>query len=170
LILNTGLTPQAGGPLERQLVRAILDGQCSETTSVRSEPAQIAVALSPAEFCVFGPDAPTFRPAASSPDRRAQAIQQLRKANSPHGAMPRSVIRGQAARGSMAWILMVAGPGALPAVQQQSTAAKPLFDDAYGASVHLSRAQRPLATATLVVRDEEAAGSNPVTPTIPAGR
>ena len=25
--------------------------------------------------------------------------------------MPRSVIRGQAARGSMAWILMVAGPG-----------------------------------------------------------
>ena len=29
----------------------------------------------------------------------------------------------------------------------------------------LSRAQRPLAGASLVVRDEEAAGSNPVTPT-----
>lgn len=84
LILNTGLIPQAGGPLEGQLVRAILEGQCSETTSVRSEPARIAVALSPAEFCAFGPDAPTFRLAASSPDRRAQAIQQLRKANSPY--------------------------------------------------------------------------------------
>lgn len=51
---------------------------------MRSEPARIAVALSPAEFCAFGPDAPTFRLAASSPDRRAQAIQQLRKANSPY--------------------------------------------------------------------------------------
>jgi predicted RecA/RadA family phage recombinase len=29
----------------------------------------------------------------------------------------------------------------------------------------LSRAQRPLATTPRVVRDEEAAGSNPVTPT-----
>jgi hypothetical protein len=29
----------------------------------------------------------------------------------------------------------------------------------------LSRAQRPLATTSPVVRDEEAAGSNPVTPT-----
>jgi hypothetical protein len=35
----------------------------------------------------------------------------------------------------------------------------------------LSRAQRPLATTSLVVRDEEAAGSNPVTPTsVPAGQ
>ena len=30
----------------------------------------------------------------------------------------------------------------------------------------LSRAQRHLAASSLVVRDEEAAGSNPVTPTI----
>jgi len=35
----------------------------------------------------------------------------------------------------------------------------------------LSRAQRPLTTTSPVVRDEEAAGSNPVTPTgIPAGQ
>ena len=33
----------------------------------------------------------------------------------------------------------------------------------------LSHAQCPSATASLVVRDEEAAGSNPVTPTTPAG-
>jgi hypothetical protein len=52
-----------------------------------------------------------------------------------------------------------------PGVQQQSTAAGPLFGDAYGTSVLLSRAQRPFSTTSLVVRDEEAAGSNPVTPT-----
>ena len=52
-----------------------------------------------------------------------------------------------------------------PGVQQQSTAARPLFGDAKRASVLLSRAQRPCSTTALVVRDEEAAGSNPVTPT-----
>lgn len=84
LILNTGLVPDAGSPLESQLIRALLDGQCSETTSVRSEPAQVAVALSPAEFYAFGSGTPTYRPPASSPDRRSQAIQQLRKAGSPY--------------------------------------------------------------------------------------
>jgi hypothetical protein len=84
LILNTGLVPDAGSPLEGQLIRAVLDGQCSETTSVRSEPAQIAAALSPAEFYRFGADQPTSRPSASSTDRRALAIQQLRKAGSPY--------------------------------------------------------------------------------------
>src|SRR5450631_4823635 len=54
----------------------------------------------------------------------------------------------------------------LPAVQQRSTAAGPLFNDPYGLLTVLSRAQRPLATTLLVVRDEEAAGSNPVTPTV----
>ena len=83
-ILNTGLAPDAGSPLEGQLIRAVLDGQCSETTSVRSEPAQIAAALSPAEFYRFGADQPTSRPSASSTDRRALAIQQLRKAGSPY--------------------------------------------------------------------------------------
>ena len=84
LILNTGLTPEAGTPLESQLIRAVLDGQCSETTSVRSEPAQIAVALSPAEFYALGSGTPAHRPPASSSDRRSQAIQQLRKAGSPY--------------------------------------------------------------------------------------
>ena len=84
LILNTGLSPEAGTPLEAQLIRAVLDGQCSETTSVHSAPAQIAVALSPAEFYAFGSDTPAYRPLASSPDRRSQAIQQLRKAGSPY--------------------------------------------------------------------------------------
>ena len=62
LILNTGLAPEAGTPLESQLIRAILDGQCSQTTSVRSEPAQIAIALSPAAFYAFGSCKPACRP------------------------------------------------------------------------------------------------------------
>jgi hypothetical protein len=59
---------------------------------------------------------------------------------------------------------------AVPEVQQQSTAAGPLFGDTQGRSMLLSRAQRPLATTLPVVRDEEAAGSNPVTPTSATGR
>ena len=84
LILNTGFVPEAGSTLDGQLTRAVLGGQCSETTSVRSVPAQIAVALSPAEFYAFGPGTPAYRPSASSTDRRSQAIQQLRKAGSPY--------------------------------------------------------------------------------------
>jgi hypothetical protein len=83
LILNAGFAPQDGSALEAQLLRAVLDGQCTETTSVRSEPARIAVALSPAEFYAFGPDTTQPKPAASSPDRRSQAIQHLRRSESP---------------------------------------------------------------------------------------
>jgi hypothetical protein len=36
LILNTGLAPGAASLLNAQLMRAALDGQCSETTPVRS--------------------------------------------------------------------------------------------------------------------------------------
>ncbi|QDZ14170.1 NACHT domain-containing protein [Humibacter ginsenosidimutans] len=84
LILNTGITPPEGSTLEAQLLRAVLDGQCSETTSVRSVPAQIAVALTPAAFYSFGVDSATPQPNAASPDRRSQAMQQLRKSNSPY--------------------------------------------------------------------------------------
>lgn len=37
LILNTGLTPEPNSLLRRQLMEAVLDGQCSETTSARWE-------------------------------------------------------------------------------------------------------------------------------------
>lgn len=84
LILNTGLAPGAGTPLEGQLIRAVLDGQCSQTTSVVSVPARIAVALSPAEFYAHGSVSPAFRSIWSAPDQRSQAIQQLRKAGSPY--------------------------------------------------------------------------------------
>lgn len=89
LILNTGLAPEASTPLDGQLIRAILDGQCSQTTSVRSEPAQIAVALSPASFYEFGSCKPACRPSPSSPDRRPQAIQQLGRAGSAYAEIAR---------------------------------------------------------------------------------
>ncbi|MGW0486331.1 NACHT domain-containing protein [Nonomuraea sp. NPDC003214] len=82
MILNTGGLPQQGSLLEEQLRRAVLDGQCTETTSVRSELARITVALSPAEFYSFGTRPKTQTPKASSQDRRSQAIQLLRKSGS----------------------------------------------------------------------------------------
>ena len=84
LILNTGLSPDVGTPLEGQLVRAVLEGQCSQTTSVSSVPAQIAVALNPAEFYAVESVSSAFRYIWSAPDQRSQAIQQLRKAGSPY--------------------------------------------------------------------------------------
>ncbi len=86
LILNTGLAPEVGGPLDGQLIRAVLDGQCSETTSVRSEAAQLAVALNPADFNVNEAGMHSYLTPASS-GRRSQAMQQLRKAGSPYAAI-----------------------------------------------------------------------------------
>lgn len=80
LILNCGFAPAANNPLQAQLIRAVLDGQCTETTSVRSLPAQMAVVLSPADFYSFGAEAAKYQPAHVSADRRALALQHLRKA------------------------------------------------------------------------------------------
>lgn len=66
LILNTGGLPKKGSGLEEQLRRAVLDGQCSETTSVRSELASMAVAVGGAEFYSFGAETTIPMPAASS--------------------------------------------------------------------------------------------------------
>lgn len=87
LILNCGIVPDDGGMLESQLVRAVLDGQCSATTSVRSRPAQIAAVLSPGEYYAFGAEAASYRPAATSNDRRALAMQRLRKTAPEYSAI-----------------------------------------------------------------------------------
>ena len=50
LVLDTGLIPTSGGEFEARLLRAVLDGECPEVTSVRSMPAQVAVALRPMAF------------------------------------------------------------------------------------------------------------------------
>ena len=84
LILNTGLVPAPLSALENELIRAVLDGQASETACVRSEPAQIAAALSPAEFYAFGSGLECTRPTTSSDNRRGQAIQHLKSKQSPY--------------------------------------------------------------------------------------
>jgi hypothetical protein len=68
--------------------------------------------------------------------------------------------------GTMALQVVMSEAAAVSEVQQQSTAAGPFFGDTQGLPVLLSPAQRPLTATSLVVRDEEAAGSNPVTPTV----
>lgn len=83
LFLSTGLVPPPGGSLEVALLDAVLDGECPRVTSTRSLPAQIAVALSPADFLTssktgfVGSDEKTKR-------RRNEAINQLRRAGSPY--------------------------------------------------------------------------------------
>jgi hypothetical protein len=82
-VLDSGAVPPPGGPLERDLVAAVLDGQCPATTSTRSLPAQIAVALAPSGFLAGptgafpGPDTPAGR-------RRHDAVGALRRAGSPY--------------------------------------------------------------------------------------
>jgi hypothetical protein len=46
-ILDTGLVPPAGSKFEADLLHAVLDGLCPNVQSVRSLPAQIAVAFAP---------------------------------------------------------------------------------------------------------------------------
>lgn len=82
LFLSTGLTPEPGGSFEEALLTAVLNGECPCVTSTCSVPAQVAVALAPGEF--FTSSTTGF---ISGDDRakrrRAEAVNQLRKARSP---------------------------------------------------------------------------------------
>jgi hypothetical protein len=49
-ILDTGLVPKPGSDFESSLVDAVFDGRCPNVNSVRSLPAQIAVAFGAEEF------------------------------------------------------------------------------------------------------------------------
>ncbi|NKX92163.1 large ATP-binding protein [Sanguibacter hominis ATCC BAA-789] len=83
LFLSTGLVPTPGSALEAALLDAVLDGECPCVTSTRSMPAQVAAALSPRDFLTssktgfVGSDDRTKR-------RRTEAINQLRRAESPY--------------------------------------------------------------------------------------
>jgi hypothetical protein len=44
-VLDTGLVPPSGSRFEADLIQAVLDGLCPNVSSVRSLPAQIAVAF-----------------------------------------------------------------------------------------------------------------------------
>ena len=84
LILNTGAVPPPGSSLEAALLAAVLNGECPRVTSIRSMPAQVAVALGPQAF--FTTSTTGFTDADDrSGRRRAEAIRQLRRAGSSFG-------------------------------------------------------------------------------------
>lgn len=86
LLLDTGLVAPSGSALETALLQAVLDGECPSVTSIRSTPAQIAVALSPSAFFTASRSGFT---AQSEPEkrRRAAAITRLRRSAPPYAAI-----------------------------------------------------------------------------------
>lgn len=89
--LSAGLVAQSGSDLEAALLDAVLDGQCAGVLSVRSMPAQVAVALSPDRFFtdredrfLTDRDHSFYDPDEQLVRLRSQAITQLRKDGSPY--------------------------------------------------------------------------------------
>lgn len=80
--LSTGLVPPPGSPLEKDLLAAVLDGQCANVTSIRSMPAQVAAALSPRNF--FTSSQTGFTGSSDADRLRSDAIRQLGKVRSPY--------------------------------------------------------------------------------------
>lgn len=78
LLLNTGAIPGRGTELEAALLDAVWHGECPDVSSIRSLPAQVAVALSPEAFYTQSGSGFVLHDAASS-RRRTDAIIQLRK-------------------------------------------------------------------------------------------
>ncbi|OLF17415.1 NACHT domain-containing protein [Actinophytocola xanthii] len=84
-VLDTGLVPPPGSKFEADLVQAVLDGLCPNVSSVRSLPAQIAVAFGTEGF--FTASSTGFAESSAGARRRRQeAITSLRKAGSPFAA------------------------------------------------------------------------------------
>jgi hypothetical protein len=82
LLLNTGIVPPPESDVEAALLTAVLNGECPRVTSIRSLPAQVAVALAPDAF--FTASTTGFADADDrTRRRRSDAIRQLRKAASP---------------------------------------------------------------------------------------
>jgi len=82
LFLNTGAIPTRGSDFEKELLQRVFAGQCCGVASVRSYPAQVASALSPANYFTSAKDS-FFDPDARAKQRRADAINALRKSGSP---------------------------------------------------------------------------------------
>jgi hypothetical protein len=78
LVLDTGLVPTSGGEFEARLLRAVLAGECPEVTSIRSMPAQVAVALRPMTF-VSRTENGFYDVNEGYARRRPEAIARLRK-------------------------------------------------------------------------------------------
>ena len=75
-VLDTGLVPPSGGAFEAELIAAVLDGLAPYVRSVRSLPAQLAVAFSPISFISSSPTG--FESDPEQRTRRQQAIKHLR--------------------------------------------------------------------------------------------
>jgi len=82
LYLNTGASPSRGSAFEVDLVSRVLAGECPHVTSVRSHPAQVAVALSPSNYLTTATSS-FFEPDARAKRRRLDAVTALRKSGSP---------------------------------------------------------------------------------------
>lgn len=83
LLLNTGLVPPPGSPLEASLLDAVLEGECPRVSSTRSLPAQVAVALSPGGFLTTSRTG-FVRDDEITKRRRSEAVSQLRRAGSSY--------------------------------------------------------------------------------------
>lgn len=83
--LSTGLVPRPGSQLEKDLLAAVLDGQCANVTSIRSVPAQIAAALAPQSF--FATSEAGFADPSNADRLRSDAIGQLGRAGSPYAGI-----------------------------------------------------------------------------------
>lgn len=96
LFLSAGLIPPSGSSLEAALLDAVLDGECPRVTSTRSMPAQVAVALSPADFLTSS-NIGFVASDEKRKRRRSEAISQLRREGSPYAkiAMQRAFKAGQ---------------------------------------------------------------------------
>lgn len=86
LFLNTGAAPTRGGTFEAALVSRVLSGECANVASVRSYPAQVAVALSPGNYFTASPSGFSDSDGRAN-QRRLGAINALRKSGSPCAAV-----------------------------------------------------------------------------------
>ena len=97
LILNSGISPEPNSELERDLMKAIFDGQCSQTTSDCSFPGRVAIALSPEWFYAETPVDTDEIATLLASERRDRAIRLLRQSKSPFAeiASCRSYLKGE---------------------------------------------------------------------------
>jgi hypothetical protein len=82
-VLNAGIVPPPNSALERDLLAAVLDGQCADIISIRSTPAQIAVAFSPAAYATTAPNGFNYQTDIEK-KRRQDAVAALRRTDTEY--------------------------------------------------------------------------------------
>ncbi|MEU7935754.1 NACHT domain-containing protein [Microbispora bryophytorum] len=97
-LLDTGVVPPAGSTFEAELEKAVLNGLCPNVRSVRSTPAQIAVAFAPESFISSSPAG--FGDSAEERVRRQEALKRLRASRPDLAAAAAHRRFGKGERGS----------------------------------------------------------------------